>query len=538
MNKQNSGLRAFFTVLMFIPLGFIIYFAVTFTNHNIPVSEVVAVSVTAGDGQVYDYTDEDTRAFFLDVYLDAVADDSITSAPAESVPASVTCDRGDKRIDYTLYPDKKTGEVLLADENGRFYLLPSDVEAQLLVRNEFQYLYSKDLLPEFTVISGDRIQTVAPVSYKWSYKKADGNYYKDGITDTYKEEADLRIYSDRENSISFSVAPDTVELRINGESVAPGSFSGLAYSADTSLDVTVRASWVSDGDNNYGTAEYNFKILYDIPARVYLSHDVCTRGDTLLLRVDMLTDGESVFLESDLITTAPEFEVQGGIAYAILPVSLENEPGTYDLTFTSGENSVKLTLEVVDGDYGFGTYHYPNDIFTQNIAYDKTEELSAVINDTVVIGGAMFFTFDSPFAPACEGGTLIESFGKSIVVNDETAQEAPFSGYVPGNVYEVASGTSVTAMQRGKVVYSGETALTGGTVIISHGMGIYSYYFHLTDITVAEGTTVQKGAILGKAGTSELSLEGVGNIVHTAVSVGSVFVDPTPFIEGKLFIEQ
>ena len=79
---------------------------------------------------------------------------------------------------------------------------------------------------------------------------------------------------------------------------------------------------------------------------------------------------------------------------------------------------------------------------------------------------------------------------------------------------------------------------TGGTVIISHGMGIYSYYFHLTDITVAEGTTVQKGAILGKAGVSPLSMEGVGNIAHTAVSVGSVFVDAAPFIEGKIFIEQ
>ena len=72
MNKQNNGLRAFFAVLMCIPIGFIIYFAVLYTNHNIPVSEVVSVSITAGDGKVYNHTDEETRTFFLDVYLDAV----------------------------------------------------------------------------------------------------------------------------------------------------------------------------------------------------------------------------------------------------------------------------------------------------------------------------------------------------------------------------------------------------------------------------------------------------------------------------------
>lgn len=535
MNKQNSGLRAFLSVLMCVPIVFIIYFAVIYVNHNIPVSEITAVTVTAADGEVYNYSDEDTRTFFLDVYLDAVADTALL-APDGVLPTVVTCDRGDKRIDYKLYPVLESGDVLLQDENGYLYSLPSDVEQKLLVRSEFQYLYSDALLPSFTVVSGDRVQEIAPAAYSWSYKKADGKYYNDNITDTYTAGSDLRIYSDRENSINFSVQPDTVELRINGESIAPGSFSALEYSADTKLSVSVRASWVSNGTNNYGTAEYTFDILYDIPAKVYLSNNVCVRGETLLLRVDMLTDGESVELVSDLITTAPEFEVQSGVAYAILPVSLENEPGTYELTFISGENSVKLTLDVVDADYGFGTYHYTNELFTQYIAADKVEELASVIDSTVSYGGAMFFTFDSAFTPACEG-TVIETFGKSIVINDETAAEAPFSGHIPGIIYSVSADTSVVAMQRGKIVFAGETALTGNTVIISHGMGIYTYYFHLSDISVSVGTTVQKGASLGKAGSSPLAPEDAEYIVHSAVSVGKVFVDPTAFTEGSLFTD-
>ncbi len=535
MNKQNSGLRAFLAVLLCVPIVFIVYFAIIYSGHNIPVEEINSVTVTAGNGEVYNYSDESTRSFFLDVYLDAVADTGLT-APDGVQPTVVTCDRGDKRIDYKLYPSLEEGAVVLQDENGYFYSLPSDVETKLLVRNEFQYLYTDGLLPVFTVVSGDRVQEIAPVNFKWSYKKADGNYYDDNITAVYQQGSDLRIYSDRENSIGFSVQPDSIELRINGESVAPGSFSALEYTADTLLSVSVRASWVNNGDNNYGTAEYSFDILYDIPAKVYLSNNVCARGETLLLRVDMLTDGESVELESELITTAPEFEVQSGVAYAILPVSLDNEPGTYELTFISGENSVKLTLDVVDADYGFGTYHYPNDIFVQHIAADKVGELESVIDSTIAFGGAMFFTFDSAFAPACDGN-VIETYGKSIVVNDETAAEAPFSGYMPGTVYSVKEETPVNAMQRGKVVFVGETALTGKTVIVNHGMGIYSYYFHLADISVSVGTTVQKGATVGRAGSSALAPSDAPYIVHTAISVGKVFVDPQPFIDGELFTD-
>lgn len=536
MNKSNTGLYALLGVLMCVPVVFIIYFAVLYTSHNIPVSEVVSVTVAAGDGQVYEYDSESEREFFLNVYLDAVADDSL-AVPEDASPVTVVCDRGDKRIDYTLYPYTDGCKVLLMDANGYMYTLPSDVSEALLLRSELQYLYKGDLLPVLTVISGDRVSEVLPTEYTWAYKKADGVYYYDDVTGIYDGTADLRIYSDRENSYSFSVEPTSVELQINGSTVSPDSLSTVSYSSDTSLSVTIKASWVSDGKSNYGTAVYSFDVLYDIPARVHLSKNVCSRGEALLLRVDMLTSGESVTLDTDLITSEPEFAVQNGIAYAVLPVSLENPAGTYELVFTSGENSVKLTLDVVDSEYGFATYHYPSDIFNSSASSACFDELKQVIDDTAVPGSAVFFTFDSAFAPSCDTSRPVASFGTSIVINDESAEGVPYSGCIPGNVYAVNEGSSVTSMQRGKVVYVGRTALTGNTVIVSHGMGIYTYYFHLSSVSVSEGTTVQKGAVLGSAGTSPLDSDN-GTIVQVALSVGNVFVDAKPFIDGAIFIEE
>ncbi len=537
MNKQNNGLKAFFSVLMCIPLGFIIYFAVKYTSHNIPADEVISVLVTAGDQGIYNFTDESTREFYLNIYLDRIPEDQITAPPEGVVPAAVTCDRGDKRIDYSLYPSPESGEVLLKDENGHFYSLPDPVEQKIMVREEFQYLYTSKLLPSFSVVTGDSVQKVAPTKHNWNYIKADGNYYQDKNTQLYDGKSDLRIYSDRTNSIAFETQPDKIELTINNESVAPGSFSALNYAADTTLNVTVRATWDKKDNQNYGTAEYNFTVLYDIPARVYLSSTTCARGDTLLLRVDMLTDGETVELESDLITTAPEFQVQGDTAYAILPVDLANEVGDYELTFISGANKVTLTLNVTDKDYGFSSYRFTNQDFKSYLASDKMQELKSIMDSTVVNGGAMFFTFDSSFAHPAESGTLFESFGKTIILNDETAEETPYTGHMPGTIYTVKADTNVGAMQRGKVVYAGETAMTGKTVIVSHGMGIYTYYFNLESISVTVDTTIQKGTAVGKAGTSPLCPDDTGNIIHTAVSVGNVFVDADTFIQGKLFTE-
>ena len=66
----------------------------------------------------------------------------------------------------------------------------------------------------------------------------------------------------------------------------------------------------------------------------------------------------------------------------------------------------------------------------------------------------------------------------------------------------VGSSASVNAAYAGKVIFAGEQAVTGKTVVIDHGSGLKSVYAHLSSISVSEGDMVEKGQDLGVVGST------------------------------------
>jgi murein DD-endopeptidase MepM/ murein hydrolase activator NlpD len=96
-----------------------------------------------------------------------------------------------------------------------------------------------------------------------------------------------------------------------------------------------------------------------------------------------------------------------------------------------------------------------------------------------------------------------------------------------GVVYELAEGTSVRSAQAGEVVFSGNLAPTGNTVVVYHGYGIYTYYYHLEALNVRVGYTLTDGEIIGTAGQSGFT--NGKTVLHYAVSIDGIFVDPMWF---------
>jgi murein DD-endopeptidase MepM/ murein hydrolase activator NlpD len=92
-------------------------------------------------------------------------------------------------------------------------------------------------------------------------------------------------------------------------------------------------------------------------------------------------------------------------------------------------------------------------------------------------------------------------------------------------------GAPVRAIQHGKVVLVHDGFLTGGTVVLTHGAGIASAYFHLTDIKVAVGDAVWPNETLGKVG---LTGRTTGPHIHLGIWVPGGFVDPVAFMALKL----
>ena len=97
-----------------------------------------------------------------------------------------------------------------------------------------------------------------------------------------------------------------------------------------------------------------------------------------------------------------------------------------------------------------------------------------------------------------------------------------------GEDIPAASGTPVAAANAGVVVLAGEFYFNGHSVVIDHGAGLFSMYFHLRDRTVFPGETVARGTIVGHVGQSGRA---TGPHLHWGARLGGARVDPFSLIE-------
>ncbi len=97
--------------------------------------------------------------------------------------------------------------------------------------------------------------------------------------------------------------------------------------------------------------------------------------------------------------------------------------------------------------------------------------------------------------------------------------------------YALAEGGPVSACGKGKVAMAKERILTGKTVVLEHLPGLYSLYFHLSEIAVKEGEILSKGAAVGKVGRTGFA---TGPHLHWEVQVIGVPVDPERFFSAPI----
>jgi murein DD-endopeptidase MepM/ murein hydrolase activator NlpD len=88
-------------------------------------------------------------------------------------------------------------------------------------------------------------------------------------------------------------------------------------------------------------------------------------------------------------------------------------------------------------------------------------------------------------------------------------------------------GAEVRTINDGTVVLVRDCFLPGNVVVVDHGAGIASAYFHLEETSVSEGEVLERGAVVGRAGQTGRA---TGPHVHLSVWVPGGFVDPGGFL--------
>lgn len=107
----------------------------------------------------------------------------------------------------------------------------------------------------------------------------------------------------------------------------------------------------------------------------------------------------------------------------------------------------------------------------------------------------------------------------------------PYRTYHEGLDFSAYSGTPVYAPAAGTVVLAERLYVRGGAVILDHGLGIYSGYYHMSEVLVAPGEVVQPGQTLGAVGTTGLS---TGNHLHWDLLVNAVWVDAQAWLDQDM----
>ncbi len=100
--------------------------------------------------------------------------------------------------------------------------------------------------------------------------------------------------------------------------------------------------------------------------------------------------------------------------------------------------------------------------------------------------------------------------------------------YHSGTDFRAAVGVPIVASNRGRVVLVKNRFFAGNSVIIDHGQGIYTGYYHMSKFKVKVGQMVEKGEVLGLAGATGRV---TGPHLHFTVHVGGKTVDPMQFLE-------
>ena len=117
---------------------------------------------------------------------------------------------------------------------------------------------------------------------------------------------------------------------------------------------------------------------------------------------------------------------------------------------------------------------------------------------------------------------ITSPFGTARVFN------GALKSYHGGTDFRAAVGTSVIAANDGVVVIAKDRYYAGGSVVIDHGEGIYTQYYHLSALNVKVGQSVKKGDIIALSGASGRVS---GPHLHFGVIVGGVQVNPLNFIK-------
>ncbi|MDY0122297.1 MAG: M23 family metallopeptidase [Sulfurimonas sp.] len=210
--------------------------------------------------------------------------------------------------------------------------------------------------------------------------------------------------------------------------------------------------------------------------------------------------------------------------FTLLPMSYYEKPSHKKLHVfyekDGVQHSQEIALDVVQGEYKKEVLEVESSKVTLSDADKKrtAKEYAEAMKIYKTITPKSYI--QEPFKVPLDS-FITSEFGKARVYNGS------LKGYHSGTDFRAEVGVPIIASNDGVVVLAQERFYAGGSIVIDHGYGIYTTYYHLSKFLVQEGDVVKKSQVIALSGKSGRV---TGPHLHFGVRVFGVQVDPLQFI--------
>lgn len=248
---------------------------------------------------------------------------------------------------------------------------------------------------------------------------------------------------------------------------------------------------------------------------------VIVQGEPFMIKVNGNTTLSSIKKITFDGKVVPVFMYQN-TPTALVGVDLNKKPGVYKLNLTLSNGKV----------------------ITKNVTVSLRLKITQPLGIPVKLGGDTIQSQNNMVATLVQENKTLANIKtsstalwtkkfilplKDIFVTDlygYSRQTGVYSIPHKGVDYKASVGTNVMAINRGIVRVVHSYTDYGNTIVIDHGLGLMSFYLHLSKINVKVGDVVNQGQVIGLSGETGYTL---GPHLHLSVRIGGISIDPVKF---------
>jgi len=246
-------------------------------------------------------------------------------------------------------------------------------------------------------------------------------------------------------------------------------------------------------------------------------------GELVVITARLETEAGSMRVLA-LGKTIPAFRVEDRLWRALVGIDIDQKAGTFtavvEARTAAGAVRVNYPLEIVPKKFPTRVLRVdPNFVNPPPTVMPRIQQDSQFIREAYTHSAPTRLWVTSFVRPV--PGEANSGFGTRSIYNGEPRSPHSGADFLSG------TGTPVKAPNAGRIVAARDLYFTGNTVIIDHGLGLFSMLAHLSRLDVREEEVVTAGQVVGAVGATGRV---TGPHLHWALRAGGARVDPVSLL--------